>query len=400
MAPTILTEALVNPAPSAAKHLPPPGPDAIEHMERVLRCIAQSIGNGGFLPFDRFMELALYAPGLGYYSAGAAKLGADGDFVTAPEISALFGAALARQMAELIELGCSRIIELGAGTGRMAGDILRELARIGCLPARYEIIEVSADLRDRQATHLRDAVPDLIDRVRWLDRLPEAVEGVILGNEVLDALPVGLIRMQDGDVRELGVTLSEDGTRLLWGAQPAQGELQRQAAALGLPDGYRTEIHLAARGLVRSLADVLTRGVALFVDYGFPASEYYHPQRSEGTLMCHYRHHAHTDPLCLPGLQDITAHVEFTAIADTASSAGFEVLGYTSQASFLMNCGILDALARIDPEDVKRYAPACAGVQKLLSPAEMGELFKVIAFGRGIDAPLLGFRAGDRRGRL
>lgn len=400
MAPTILTEALVNPVPPALQHLPPPSPDALAHMTRVRDRIAQEIDTGGFLPFDRFMALALYAPGLGYYSAGAAKFGASGDFVTAPEISALFGTALAQQIAEVIGRGSPRVIELGAGTGRMAADILRELERIDCLPASYEIVEVSADLRERQAATLRGAVPDLIDRIHWLDQLPETIDGTVLGNEVLDALPVGLIQVQAGKIHELGVILNEDRTRLIWTSHPARGELRDAAAALGLPEGYRTEIHLAARGLVRSVAKALRQGVAIFIDYGFPVSEYYHPQRSEGTLMCHYRHHAHPDPLCLPGLQDITAHVDFTAMADTAAEAGLDLLGYSPQARFLMNCGILEALARIDPQDIERYAPACAGVQKLLSPAEMGELFKVIAFGRAIDPPLLGFRDGDRSGRL
>jgi len=400
MAPTILTDALVSSAPPALRHLPAPSPEAMAHMVRVRNHIAREIAALGFLPFDRFMHLALYAPGLGYYSAGAAKFGASGDFATAPEMSGLFGATVAQQVAELIGLGCQRVVELGAGTGRMAADILGELARIECLPASYEIVEVSADLRERQAATLRAAVPDLVERIRWLDRLPESVEGVILGNEVLDALPVSMVRMQEGVVHELGVVPSEDGSGFAWSSRPACGELMQAAVALGLPEGYRSEVHLPARGLVHSVADTLKHGVALFIDYGFPVSEYYHPQRSEGTLMCHYRHYAHADPLCLPGLQDITSHLDFTALADAGTSAGLDLLGYTTQARFLMNCGILDALGRIDPQDVKRYVPACAGVQKLLSPAEMGELFKVIAFGRGIDAPLLGFSGGDRSGLL
>jgi len=397
MAPTILTEALPHPVPSA---LPALSSEASAHMVRVREHITQEIDALGFLPFDRFMHLALYAPGLGYYSAGAAKFGASGDFVTAPEISPLFGATVAQQIAELIERGCPRIVELGAGTGCMAADILFELARIDRVPVSYEIVEVSADLRERQSATLRTAVPDLIELVRWCDRLPDGIEGVILGNEVLDALPVGLVRMQGGVIHELGVTLNEDRSGFRWSSRPAGGELLQAAAALRLPEGYRSEVHLAARGLVRSVADSLKRGVALFIDYGFPVSEYYHAQRSEGTLMCHYRHHAHADPLCLPGLQDITSHLDFTALADTATSAELDLLGYTTHARFLMNCGILDALGRIDPQDVTRYAPVCTGVQKLLSPAEMGELFKVIAFGRDIAPPLRGFRAGDRSGLL
>lgn len=401
MAPTILPEAPVNLLPPGLRHLPPPDPDAAAHLERVRAAITTEIDTLGFLPFDRYMALALYAPGLGYYAAGAAKFGAGGDFVTAPGVSSLFGASLAHQVAELVDLGCTRVVELGAGTGRMAADILLELARLGCLPARYEIVEVSADLRTRQGETLREAVPELADRIAWLDRLPDTLDGgVVLGNEVLDALPVALVQRAGDRILELGVGRQPDGSGFAWMQRPASGEILRAAARLDLPDGYRTEVHLAAQGLVRSLADILERGAILFIDYGFPASEYYHPQRSEGTLMCHYRHHAHGDPLVLPGLQDITAHVEFTTLARTADEARLDLLGYTTQARFLVNCGLLDALARIAPDDVVRYAPACAGAQKLLSPAEMGELFKVIAFGRGVAGPLLGFAQGDRSGRL
>lgn len=346
------------------------------------------------------MELALHAPGLGYYAAGAAKFGPQGDFVTAPELTPLFAGALARQLGELIERGCTRIVELGAGTGRMAADILAELQRLDRLPDRYEIVELSADLRARQALTASALPAELGARLHWLDTLPALSHAVILGNEVLDALPVGLIRVEAGEVQELGVALTADRTAFRWCARPATGALREAARALDLPDGYTTEIHLAAQRLVRTLAEQMTHSVALFIDYGFPVSEYYHPQRSGGTLMCHYRHRAHPDPLCLPGLQDITAHLDFSALARVAVESGAELLGYTQQAHFLMNCGLLDALAALDPQDVRRYAPACAAAQKLLSPAEMGELFKVIAFGRGIDPPLRGFRNGDRSGLL
>lgn len=400
MAPTILTEALVNPLPPALQHLLPLNADMRAHLDRVTEHVTHAIDTAGFLPFDRFMNLALYAPGLGYYSAGAAKFGATGDFVTAPEISSLYGVALARQAAQIIDSGCTRIVELGAGTGRMAADLLLELERLNCLPASYEIVEVSADLRQRQAATLQDLGPALAGRVRWVERLPERIEGLILGNEVLDAMPVSLIQTDGSAILEKGVALGADRSTFRWAARPATGELLRAAEVLDLPDGYQTELSLAGPGLIRSLADALVRGAILLIDYGFPVQEYYHPQRSGGTLMCHFRQHAHTDPLCLPGLQDITAHVDFTAIARAGTDAGLDLLGYAPQARFLMNCGILDALARIDPEDVQRYAPACAGVQKLLSPAEMGELFKAIAFGRGIEFPLLGFRSGDRSGLL
>ncbi len=369
-------------------------------MGRVYDAVASQIDTSGFLAFDRYMEMVLHAPGLGYYSAGAAKFGPSGDFLTAPEMSPLFGTSLARQLAELIEAGCTRIVELGAGTGRMAADILRELERLDRLPDTYEIVELSADLKARQAAMLGALSPEIGARLRWHDELPPLTDAVVLGNEVLDAMPVSLIRTHDGAIEELGVTLTPDRAGFAWCTRPATGELERIARTLDLGEDYTTEIHIAAHGLVRSLAERLTRGVLLFIDYGFPVSEYYHPQRSDGTLMCHYRHHAHADPLCLPGLQDVTAHVDFSTLASVAVKTGLDVLGYAQQARFLMNCGVLDALAAYDPNDVARYAPACAAVQKLLSPAEMGELFKVIAFGRGIEPPLLGFRSGDRSGLL
>jgi len=369
-------------------------------MQRLEALIMDEIGAGAFMPFQRYMELALYAPGLGYYSAGATKFGADGDFVTAPELSQLFGATLAQQIAQLMDLGCERVLELGAGTGRMAADILLELTRLDRLPRSYEIVEVSGDLRSRQLDTLRTTVPELCGRIHWRDGLPERFEGVILGNEVLDALPVALVRAQGGAIRELGVAATPDRESFTWTTRPAQGQLLRAATALALPEDYTTEVHMAAHGMVRTLGTILEHGAALFIDYGFPQAEYYHPQRATGTLMCHYRHHSHADPLVLPGLQDITSHIDFSAIATAAAESGLDLLGYAPQARFLMNCGLLEQLGRIDPQDVRRYAPACAGAQTLLSPAEMGELFKVIAFGRGIDEPLLGFQAGDRSGRL
>ncbi len=400
MVPAILPEHLVHPLPPHLRHLPAPDGAALSHMKQLQTLIMDEISASGFMPFQRFMELALYAPGLGYYSSGTVKFGNAGDFVTAPEVSRLFGATLARQVAQLIDLGCEHILELGAGTGRMAADILIELARLDRPPQSYEILEVSGDLRSRQRHTLREAAPGLCDCVRWRDSLPERFEGVILANEVLDALPVALVRVQDGDTLELGVTAAADHEGFAWITRPADGELLRAAASLALPDEYTTEIHLAARGMVRSLGAILERGAAFLIDYGFPRAEYYHSQRASGTLMCHYRHHSHADPLALPGLQDITSHIDFTAIAEAAEESGLDLLGYIPQARFLMNTGLLEQLGRIDPQDVRRYAPACAGVQKLLSPAEMGELFKVIAFGRSIDEPLIGFQAGDRSGRL
>jgi len=352
------------------------------------------------MSFARFMELALYAPGMGYYAAGSTKFGSGGDYVTAPEISALFGYALAAQAQQLIELGHSHILELGAGSGRLAADLLIGLERQGLAPKRYSILEVSAELRDRQRHTLAALVPRLIDRIEWLERLPARFSGILIGNEVLDAMPVHLVQTSRGKAQELGIGCKTTTGALVWKTRALTGELAAIAAELNLADNCTTEVHLAACGLVRSLANVLECGVAFFIDYGFPRREYYHAERDRGTLMCHYRQRAHADPLVLIGLQDITAHLDFTALAEAAVADGLELLGYTSQAQFLINCRILEFLEAIGPADVASYAPAVSRVQKLLSPAEMGELFKVIAFGRGVSQPLLGFKSGDRCGTL
>ncbi len=373
--------------------LPIPPAAALELSARLHALICRDItAAGGWISFARYMELALYAPGLGYYSAGSRKLGPAGDFVTAPELSPLFGRALARQLAELLRQGLPAILELGAGSGALAATLLTELAAHDCLPERYAILELSADLRERQRQYLRQTVPHLADRVHWLDALPEQFSGVILGNEVLDAVPVQRIRSADGAIAELGVRVVEH--ELAWARQPASGTLAAAARTLALPDDYETELNPAAAALIGDLARRLRRGVLLFIDYGFPAHEFYHPQRNRGTLMCHYRHHAHADPFLWVGLQDITAHVDFSAIA--RAGAGLELLGYTGQAQFLINCGITELLGAVPAEDPARYAPLAAQAQKLLSPAEMGELFKVIALGRDVAVPLLGFRRGDR----
>jgi SAM-dependent MidA family methyltransferase len=340
------------------------------------------------------MELALYAPGMGYYTAGARKFGKDGDFITAPEISSLFGRTLARQLIEVMQASSPHILELGAGSGKLALDILSELETLGSLPESYSILEISADLRERQQTLIRGKLPHLAARVFWLDSLPEKISGVAIGNEVLDALPVHLLHWANGQILERGVSIISD--RFVW-----QDKLPENTALLGIaknfavPDDYLSEVSLAARGLIASLCERMDIGALLFIDYGFGSSEYYHPQRSQGTLMCHYRHQSHDDPFFLPGLQDITAHVDFTAIAETAIDQGAHFLGYTSQAHFLLNSGVLNYLKEVSPDDIKAYAPLSAQLQKLTSPAEMGELFKVIALGKGIDEPLTGFSRGD-----
>jgi SAM-dependent MidA family methyltransferase len=381
--------------PAHLSHLQAPSADAVAHSRRLSTLIAEEIAAaGGWISFARYMELALHAPGLGYYSAGARKLGADGDFVTAPELGSLFGLTLAHQAAQVLHAGIPDVIELGAGTGRLARDLLAELVTLDCLPQRYLILETSAELRERQRALLQREVPQLASRVAWLDALPAACSALVIGNEVLDAMPVHLVSTRDHGIDELGVTVTA-GT-FEWSARPAVGTVLAMTSALELASGYTTEIHPAAHAFVRTLATHLERGVALLIDYGFPAREYYHPQRSAGTLMCHYRHHAHDDPFCLVGLQDITAHVDFSSIADAGTQSGLDLLGYTDQAHFLINGGITDILARIPADDTAAYLPLAAQAQILMSPAEMGELFKVIALGRNFSSPLLGFARGDK----
>jgi SAM-dependent MidA family methyltransferase len=379
--------------------LPEPTPDAREHSERVAARIREEIAaSGGWISFARYMELALYAPGLGYYSAGARKLGKAGDFVTAPEISPLYGQTLARQVRQVLEAGFDEVLEVGAGSGALAATLLEELERSGNVPRNYLILELSSDLRERSRDTLAGRVPHLLERVAWLNRLPPSFSGVVIGNEVLDAMPVHVVRVHGGKIEEGGVGVRAD--RVDWSWRIASSDLLDAARALRLPEGFRTEISLVACAFMRSLAGVLEKGLALFVDYGFPAKEYYHPQRREGTLMCHYRHRAHSDPFFFPGLQDITSHVDFSAIAAAAREAGLELAGYTSQAQFLVNCGITEVMARMPSEDGARYLPIANQANRLTSPAEMGELFKVIAFRRGFSEALLGFREGDRRQAL
>ena len=375
--------------------LPPPEPLAAEHSARLHVAIAAAIRSaGGWIPFDRYMELALYAPGLGYYAAGARKFGdsaAGGDFVTAPEISPLFAAGLATQAEQAFARVPARIVEFGAGSGVLARDLLAALAARGVMVERYSIVELSPDLVARQRALLQGR------DVEWLSTPPDGFEGVMLANEVLDVMPVRLFVKRGGAARERGVGLQDD--RLLFVERDADVELSEAVAGIErdvgpLPEGYGSEVGLAAAAWMRSSAGWLARGLLLAIDYGFPRREYYHLQRLMGTLMCHYRHHAHADPLWLPGLNDITAHVDFTAMADAAHGAGLDVLGYTTQAHFLMNCGLLDQLRA--GHSLRRANE----VQRLLSEAEMGELFKVLAVGRGLADPLVGFARGDRIGRL
>ena len=368
--------------------LPDPGEDALAHSRRLLALIRKTIMDaGGWIPFADYMRLALYAPGLGYYSAGASKFGASGDFVTAPEISSLFGKTLARLVKAWLDTNPDTdVLELGAGSGKLAFDLLSELE---IKPKTYFILEVSADLRKRQEEKLK-GLP-----VVWLDSLPEHFEGLILGNEVLDAVPCDLVRWEKDSIFERGVCIDEE--KLSWEYKAmTSGPLHDAAKAIHVPAGYVSEIQLQARSLVSQLSAILKRGMLLFFDYGFGRGEYYHPDRNRGTLMCHYRHHAHDDPFFLPGLQDITTHVDFTAIAEAAIDSGMEFVGYTNQAHFLINCGITEILGRVSPTDAASYLPLSSELQKLVSPAEMGELFKVIAFSRQCTPVSSCFSLGDK----
>lgn len=380
--------------------LPIPSAQALAHSAQLQSLIQQHIQQqGGWIDFATFMHMALYTPSLGYYSGGAKKFGFGGDFVTAPEISPLFAQALANQVAQVLQITQGKVLELGAGTGKLAKDLLLSLEKLDTLPSQYCILEVSDYLRQVQREYLHEKLPKaLFDRLVWLDTLPEVFSGMVVGNEVLDAIPVHLVGKQQGVLVERGVVW-KDG--FAWQDKPlSAGSLFNQLAELDLPDGYLTEISPAATGLVRSLASSLKHGAIVMLDYGFGASEYYHPQRKSGTLMCHFQHHAHDNPLVYVGLQDVTAHVNFTAIAEAAHSEQLSILGYLNQANFLINCGLLQILEQASPEHMEVYAPMVSAVQKLLSPAEMGELFKVILLGKGIDVPLVGALQGDKRHTL
>jgi SAM-dependent MidA family methyltransferase len=385
---------------------PPPLDDASRaHAKAMATHLRAAIAQaGGWLSFEHWMAEALYAPGLGYYAAGSAKLAEPamrvepaGDFVTAPELTPLFGQVLAAQVAQVLEqTGTHDVLEFGAGTGALAEQVIRALDANG-VQVHYRIVEVSADLRARQQARLAPYA----GRIEWLDRLPDAFEGCVLANEVLDAMPVQVFRWDEADaLLERGVVTDGEGG-FTWSDKPAPPRLTQLVSERMPPlADYVSETNLQGEAWVRGMGQWLRRGTALLIDYGFPRREYYHPQRTAGTLMCHLRHRSHADPFLAPGLQDITAHVDFTAMADAALAGGLNVLGYTSQARFLMNAGLMDHVTAVDANDAANYARLIAPVQKLLSEAEMGELFKVLAVGRGIEPPLLGFRRGDRRGTL
>ncbi len=383
-------------------------PGEQDHEARVRAHIAAAVrAAGGWIGFDRFMELALYAPGLGYYRAGARKLGPGGDFTTAPEISRLFGAAVAAAGAGVLgEIGGGAILEIGAGSGRLAADLLEFLGARGIEPSRYWILDVSAELRDRQRTHLRERLGDRIDRVEWLDEPPAApFDGLIVANEVLDALPVVRFRWSRAGVEELGVECP-DGERFEWSARPANPALAtacdalRDAAGGDWADGYESEWCPRLRPWATEVTRSLRTGAVLWFDYGLPRAHYYLAERRQGTLICHYRHRVSDDPFARPGLEDISAWVDFTALAEVGDDAGFDIAGYTTQAYFLAGNGIdahLRELAGADPLQSARLANEA---RRLMMPGEMGERFKAMAWCRGLTGAPSGFALRDLRHTL
>ncbi|HGG59688.1 MAG TPA: hypothetical protein ENK26_07190 [Gammaproteobacteria bacterium] len=390
--------------------LPEPDKNAQIHSARLCELIAGEIeANGGAISFYRFMEMALYQPGLGYYMAGARKFGEQGDFVTAAEISPLFSQCLANQCRQVLEQferpAC--ILEIGAGSGRMAADILARLARLDCLPDHYYILELSAELRERQQGTIAETVPHLSGSVRWLESLEGLqLHGVILANEVLDAMPVRRFRQTEEELFEM--TVSGDATGFHWSKTPADGALRQRVARIQRAIGdpwllpYESEINPALEGWMAMIGDTLQRGVALLIDYGYTASEYYHPERRDGSLIGHYRHRVTTDPFLYPGLQDITASVDFSSVRDAGESAGLTLAGYTTQAQFLMSAGLPELYAEImeqNADPASRFELA-RQIKMLTLPSEMGERFQVMAFSNDFQTPLSGFARGDRRYRL
>lgn len=397
--------ALKHPAPAIVA-LPEPDEEAKARSQRLMRMIRQAIDdNAGGIGFDRYMAVALYEPALGYYHARAHKFGAGGDFTTAPEISPLFAWCLARQCAQVLEhIGNGDVLEFGAGSGVLAAELLIELESIGALPRRYFILELSGELRQRQSELLADRVPRLLERVEWLQTLPACgFKGVVLANEVLDAMPVKCFALRGSEIGERLVGYSTGG-ELIWVERPADAHLCAKVGDIiagsiePLPDGYCSEFNVALRAWMRALAERMVQALVLIVDYGYPRREYYHPQRRQGTLLCHYRHRAHDDPFFYPGLQDISANVDFTAVAEAGVAAGLALKGYTSQVQFLLANGIEQFYARAG-NDLQRLQFS-QHIKRLILPSEMGERFQVMAFGKGIETPLRGFSRRDYRARL
>ncbi len=362
--------------------------------------IAEKIAQEGDLPFAAYMQLALYHPTLGYYNNGGQKFGAGGDFITAPEISPLFGQCIATQIAPVLaQCHHADILEFGAGSGQLAVDILQMLFSMGQLPSHYYIVELSAELQNRQREKILASAPYMQDKVIWLTALPENFKGVMLANEVLDAMPVDRFCFQDNQLWEyvVGCKEGECQEKLV----PAKKVLIDALSKYNIPfsQNYQSEINSQLPAWINSLSAAMTQGLVLLIDYGFPRREYYHPDRWMGTLMCHYQHTAQTNPYLSPGLQDITAHVDFTAVSESAVSAGFEIAGYTTQAHFLLGCGLMELAAKQQLDIEENWAMSQA-IKKLVLPSEMGELFKVMALTKGLSIPMAGFSLRDMREKL
>jgi len=393
---------------SAGHGLPHPAPEAAEVSRQLTARLEAEIEHlGGWIGFDRYMARALYEPGLGYYSNGKPVFGPAGDFVTAPELTPLFGATLSRQVGSWLAAcgGEPHVIEFGAGSGALASQLLNALERQGFGKLRYQIVELSGGLRRLQHQNIAARLPQMVGQVEWLDALPASFRGVVIGNEVLDAMPVRTFEWDGATLEEVGVTVEQG--RLQWSSRPADSEIEQLVAGTGVDRDewhlpYRSEVCPQQAAWIATVAEAMQAGAILLLDYGFPAHEYYHPQRVGGTLMSHYRHRSLTDPFLWPGLQDITAHVDFSRLLRAAEAAGLQALGYTSQARFLLNCGLLDELDALPRDEQRLWFSQAQAVQRLVSEAEMGELFKAIAFGKDMPATasLPGFAEGDRLAAL
>lgn len=381
--------------------LPKPSSSALNHSEKLAEYIRQEIDTArGQIDFARFMDLVLYAPGLGYYAAGAHKFGRSGDFVTAPEISPLFAKCVARQFQQIFSsLTQKNILEFGAGSGIFAKDVLLELKKLNALPDKYYILEISAQLRDRQVQRFKTECPEFLPRVIWLDSLPSfPFNGIIFANEVLDAMPIHRFEYNAGEVKECYVTV--ENNQFMWRNDSPSDEIKTRINTVletcELPNYYRSEISLIQSAWIQSVADILQQGVILLIDYGYGRREYYHPERQDGTLKCFYQHHSHNDPFILVGLQDITAHVDFTYVAESADQAGLKIAGFTTQAAFLLACGLLDISTKLSTDEIDNYKNNQA-IKTLTLPSQMGEIVKVMALSKHLETTLTGFELQDRR---
>jgi len=376
-----------------------------DHSEQLTQIIRQEITqSNGLINFARFMELALYTPGLGYYSAGQIKFGKHGDFVTAPELTDLFAHCIALQCQQILtELKTGDLLEIGAGSGVFAKDLLIALEKSNSLPEHYFILEISADLRKRQQALLSTHCPHLLSRIRWLARLPTTpFNGIIIANEVIDALPVHRFTFTKTGIQEQCVTWQQD--HFAWQLAPASSELLEHLAFISsekylesIPIGYTSEINLLLRHWIKSISQCLNKGIFLLFDYGYGRAEYYHPDRSTGTLMCYYQHSKHDDPFQHIGLQDITAHVDFTSIIENASIANCSLAGYTTQAGFLLNCDLLELAKKINPNNPVSHYQQIQTIKTLTLPSEMGEAIKVMALAKNYTQPLRGFAPPHRQ---